>query len=120
MEHHELQRLIAAAALSALLASPALAQTSTSLGITIGPAGPAQSITLNPPSPVTVPCNAVAGTVVTQVTTAVPATLTLTGQNVTDFVLSATNSPASVVVKTGGITPANCGKTFADTITSNP
>ena len=104
----------------------------TTLGITIGPAAPpVNQITLTPASPVTVTCAAPAGSVITHVTTSImPATLTLVASppplvgNIVDFVFAngttTSPAPADIVIKKGGITPANCGKTFDNDVNSNP
>ena len=71
------------------------------------------------PSSVTLACAAAPGTVVASMTTSGgdgnAITFTLTGNNTTDFVISGKN----VVVAPAGIAPANCGKTFADTLTAS-
>ena len=115
-----------------LLCSAPANAGNTTLGITIGPASPpTNQITLTPASPVTVMCTAAAGSVVTHVTTSItPATLTLLASppplvgNIVDFVFAngttTSPAPADIVIKKGGITPANCGKTFDNDVNSNP
>lgn len=71
------------------------------------------------PSSASLACAAAPGTIVASMTTSGgdgnAITFTLTGNNTTDFVISGKN----VVVAPAGIVPANCGKTWADTLTAS-
>jgi hypothetical protein len=109
---------IAAAVLVALASLPAVAQSqaasvtaTASITITPAPPPPLAGPFFNPPSPVTVACNAAPGSFVTAISTtggdSNPVTYTLGTGDTGDFAISGSN----LVVGPNGINLNNCGKT---------
>src|SRR5271163_2850975 len=109
---------VAVAAISLFHVSAQAASVSGTLSITVSP--PALALVLSPSS-ATEACNVAAGTVIPAISVTGgdgnAITLSMTG-DMTDFSLSSTTPPANVVVASGGITSADCAKSFTNIITA--
>jgi len=111
---------VAVAVMSLFHVSAHAASVSGTLSITVSPAPAPLAITMSPSS-ATEACNVAAGMVVSAISVTggdgKPNTLSMTGDT-TDFSLSSATPPANMVVASGGIAPADCAKSFTNTITA--